>query len=500
MKSTIHLYILRIVVAFIVFVLPVSCNLQGTNVNPNASTQVSVSAVLTGAEVALGFNLGVNAGLIANIYIQQASGANGDAASFDNYTSSTQYFNQTWRGFYGDVLDELKIVKTAATKQQLPYYSGIARVLSVYGYGTLTDLFGDIPYKESLYGNNVTNPAYDKQQDIYSDLQLQLDSAILELSLPSDKNFGALPAADDVIYGGNVSRWVALAYTLKARYALHLSRLGSSAAAQQALNALYDGSRYRGIADNTGDAQVVFGSATTNANPFYQQNANRPGWIGLGASFVNLLNGNAVTDDPTKPEGAFPDPRRAYFATPYPVGSNTYRGSAPGVPGAFSVIGSYYGTATSPVIISSFSEAKFIEAEARYRVNAADPQAQTALELAVKASFARVISNSTDPYATADKQVAYITAKAILKQDATADINTIITQKYIALFLQPEVWTDYRRTGFPAIPLAKNATSADNPNGQIPRRIPYPQNEQSLNRNTPTGSGYQTPALWWDKQ
>lgn len=489
----------RLFIVVSMLAVPASCSLENTNVNPNASTQVSVSAVLTGAEVALGFNLGVNAGLIANIYIQQASGANGDAASFDNYASSIQYFDQTWRGFYVDVLDELKIVRTTATQQQLPYYSGIARVLSVYTYGTLTDLFGDIPYKESLYGNNISNPVYDKQEDIYKSLQEQLDSAITELSLPAASNQGALPATDDVVYGGNIERWKSLAYTLKARYAIHLTKINSTTAAQAVLNALYDGTRYRGIADNSGDALVVFGASTTNANPFYQQNTNRPGWIGLGASFVNLLNGNAVTDDPTKPEGLLVDPRRAYFATPYPVGSSTYRGSAPGVPGAFSVIGSYYGTATSPVVISSFSEAKFLEAEARWRINPADPLAKTALEAAIRSSFQRVVSNSADPYATPEKQQAYITAKAILNGDSGGDLSTIITQKYIALFLQPEAWSDYRRTGYPALPLAKNATSVANPNGQIPRRIPYPQNEQSLNRNTPAGSGYQTPALWWDK-
>lgn len=279
----------RLFIAAGMLTAPASCSLEDTNVNPNASTEVSVSAVLTGAEVALGFNLGVNAGLIANIYIQQASGANGDAASFDNYASSTQYFNQTWRGFYVEVLDELKIVRTTAAQQQLPYYSGISRVLSVYSYGTLTDLFGDIPYKESLYGNNITNPAYDKQEDIYKSLQEQLDSAIAELSQPAGNNLGALPATDDVIYGGNIERWKSLAYTLKARYAVHLTKINSKTAAQAVLDALYDGARYRGIADNSADALVVFGASTTNANPFYQQNTNRPGWIGLGASFVLSL-------------------------------------------------------------------------------------------------------------------------------------------------------------------------------------------------------------------
>jgi len=476
-----------------------SCDLSKTNVNPNASSDVSLSAVLTGAEVSLGFTTGINAGLLTNIYTQQASGANGDAAPFDNYTTSPGYFNTTWLTYYTNVLTNLKIIQQTATTQQLPYYSGIARVLTAFSYGTLTDIFGNIPFKEALYGNGITNPVYDNQEDIYPALQSQLDSAIAELSQPVSANQGAVPASDDVIFKGVVSGWIATAYTLKARYAIHLSKVNATDAAQKVLSYLYNGTTWRGIQNNSTDAQVVFGSSTTNANPFYQQNTNRPGWVGLGASFVNLLNGNKVTDASTAAEGTNVDPRRAYFATNYPTGSTTYQGSVAGIPGAYSRIGSFYGVATAPVILVSYSEAKFLEAEARIILNAADPKAQTALEAAVRASFTKVISNSNDPYATAQKQTDYITAKATLTGAFAKDLETIITQKYIALFLQPEVWNDYRRTGYPAIPLAQNATHSANPNGQIPRRIPYPQNETSLNKNTPAGSTYQSPRLWWDR-
>ncbi|MDF2192339.1 SusD/RagB family nutrient-binding outer membrane lipoprotein [Paraflavitalea sp. CAU 1676] len=495
-KSSITNILKRSVLAASVITLA-GCDLTDTNNNPNASSEVSVSAVLTGAEVVLGFSLGVDAGLVANIYIQQVAGANGDAASFDNYTTSPGYFNSSWANFYTNVLDELQIVQRTATAQQLPYYSGIARVLTAYSYGTLTDLFGDIPYKEALNGNSVTNPKYDGQADIYKDLQAQLDTAITELSKPVSANLGATPFTDDVIFKGNIANWLATAYTLKARYAIHLSKANPQEAAKQVLAALYNAGVYRGVPSNAADAQVVFGSSATNANPYYQQNTYRPGWIGLGASFVNLLNGNKVTDAPTTPEGQNVDPRRAYFATP--SSGTTYRGSAPGVPGAFSRIGSYYGAATAPVILISYSEAKFLEAEARSILNPADPLAQTALEAAVKASFAKVISGTGDAYATPQKQAEYITAKATLTGNATKDLETIITQKYIALFLQPEVWSDYRRTGYPAIPLAANATHSANPAGQIPRRIPYPQREQSLNKNTPANSTYQQPKLWWDQ-
>ncbi|WP_143307576.1 SusD/RagB family nutrient-binding outer membrane lipoprotein [Chitinophaga vietnamensis] len=483
----------------LLLLLTAGCRLSGTNVNPNATPDAPVSAILSGAEVSLSFSLGVDAGLITGTVIQQVSGANGDAASNDNYTAGPARFNAVWSNFYYTSFENLRQLQVKAAQQQLPYYKGIARVLLTYGYSTLTDLFGDIPYSQALQLRGAATPVYDKQQDIYKDLQLQLDTALQELSQPASANKGALPGSDDLVFNGDTRKWIAATWTLKARLALHLSKQGAQQAATQALAYLYSNNSWRGIANSRQDALLNFGSAATNANPFYQQNVTRPGWVGLGAAFVNLLNGNGVKDPSTQAPAALVDPRRAYFATTSPSGSSTYRGSVAGVPGAFSLIGSYYGAPTSPVVLISFAEAKFIEAEARLILNAADPLAQTALQDAVKASFEKVITNADDPFATPAKQQAYITGKATLSGDFNADLQTVITQKYIALFLQPEAWTDYRRTGYPDIPLAQNATHALNPNGAIPRRFPYPQSEQSLNSHTPANTNYQTPRLWWDQ-
>lgn len=481
--------------AFALLIIP-SCNLQETNVNPNASSDAPLSVILSGTEGVLAYNLGLDAGLLSATVMQQATGANGDATANDNYTAIPGRFNGLWVNFYSNVLNELDIIVQKGKAQNAPQYTGIARVLTAFTYGTLTDSFGDIPFNQALKGRGNTAPVYDTQEQIYAGIQATLDSAIAELSQPVGTSATAPPAADDLIFKGNTQQWLAVAWTLKARYALHLSKLNATQAATQALNYLYDNSTYRGITTNAGDAQVIFGAAQTNANPFYQQQTQRPGWVGVGAAFVNLLNGNAVTDPSTKEPTQPVDPRRAYFIT---QDKGVYRGGVAGIPGAYSLIGPYYGSTTSPVALVTYAEAKFIEAESRLRLNPADPQAQTALTEAVTASFNKVISNTADPDATPEKRAAYLTAHATLTGDAEADLRTVITQKYTALFLQPEVWVDYRRTGYPELPLAVNATHSLNPNGQIARRFPYPQNEQSLNTSLPGASNYQEPRLWWDR-
>ncbi len=498
MKNKIHLRFFLAGLLILGIQLP-SCKLEKTNINPNASDDAPLSAILSGAEASLAFSAGID-GLLSSTVVQHTAGSNGDAVANDNYNAQPSRFNGVWNNNYTAVLHNLNQVVKKGRETNAPYYIGVAQILQAWTYGTLTDLFGDIPFSESLQGSGNINPKYDSQSEVYNGIQALLDSGIANLSKPTGSFISPPPGSDDLIFRGNTANWIAAAWTLKARYALHLSKVDVNAS-QKALDFLYNGAIYRGIASNAGDAQVTFGAAQTNANPYFQQNTNRPGWIGLGSAVVNLLKGNAITDDPAKAVTLPNDPRIASLATVYtaPSAPPVYRGARAGVPGAFSMIGSYYGQATSPVVLVSFAEAKLIEAEARVRIAAGDPLAQTALTAAVDANFNKVITSASDTNNTTIKKNDYKTAKATLTGTLATDLETIITQKYIALFLQHEVWVDYRRTGYPALTPAVGGSTGINPGGQIPRRFPYPQSEQNTNSSLPGASNYQTPKLWWDQ-
>ena len=57
-------------------------------------------------------------------------------------------------------------------------------------------------------------------------------------------------------------------------------------------------------------------------------------------------------------------------------------------------------------------------------------------------------------------------------------MNKIMTQKYIAMFAQPETWSDWRRTGIPA--LTPTSGSA------VPTNWDYAQNSYFFNSNSPS--------------
>lgn len=480
------LYVLSILIA-------VSCSktLEEANVNPNNPSDVPLTGLLPSAEVALAYNIAADYSIHSSVFIQQISGIGGFAVNDDKYNFSTANFNNPWNNTYTKSLINLAIINAKANVSDAPVYAGIAKILSAISLGILTDAYGDIPYGEALQ-TSILAPRYQSQEEIYGVIQGLLDSAIINLS-----QAGLIkPGNDDIIFKGDAGKWVAAAWTLKARYAIHLTKLNAQDAAQKALSYLYDGSVYRGIQNNDGDIAIVFGTANNQASPWFTQDAGRPGWYGMGAYFVDRLNGNAP--------GVSIDPRRAAFAAPRPAPAppDTYIGALPGVPSAASnIVGinTYYGVNTGPVSILNYPESKFIEAEARLILNPADPQVQSSLEEAVRASFKKVTSAS-DTFATAAKQEEYIQKIVTLSGTPEQQKEKIIGQKYIALYLNPEAWTDFRRTGYPVLSPASGGSSAINPNGQIPRRFAYPNSEATLNPNIPTTtSDLQQPKLWWDQ-
>jgi hypothetical protein len=144
-------------------------------------------------------------------------------------------------------------------------------------------------------------------------------------------------------------------------------------------------------------------------------------------------------------------------------------------------VGDYYGGKTSPLPLVTYYEAKFIEAEAALRAN--DPaRAAAAYNDAIKANLAEL--DADDP--------AYIAANAN-ETAATITLEKIMGQKYIAMFTQPEVWNDWRRTGFPAL--------TPNPDGNvnaIPRRYPTVQTERLYNTKATVVTDLLSK-VWWDE-
>lgn len=427
------------------------------NENPNSPTQVtSPKTLLTGGEIGTINNSTGNLTRQISLLTQHTNGNLFQSLDFTNYFL-TELDNETdWSNIYKTGVNLNQIIKQFGDKY--PYYSGMAKILLAMNMGYATDVWGDIPFSEAFQGVNNFSPKYDSQQNVIAQIQSYLDSAITDLSKPESANLG-LPAGDDIFYAGNIDKWKKLAYAIKARYALRLTqREGSTVAAQKALNYLQNS--FTSSSDNL----VARFDGGNNQNLWFAFDNQRSGYMSMGKYFIDLLKNTS-------------DPRLHYYAALDTSGG--YSGSAPEDSNTdASPFGNYFaGSASTSNIIFSYSEIKFIEAEAQFRLgNTA--AAQAALKAAVSASLIDVTGTDNPTFATT--------------ASATVTLQNIITQKYSSLFTTMEPYNDWRRTGFPVLTANQNSQSK-----KIPLRLITPKAERTLNNNAVVVSDVSIP-VWWD--
>ncbi len=427
------------------------------NNDPNNPTDVGLAQLLAPVEVNLGYVVGGELARFNCAWMQQLAGLQSQAQDWDVYNITESDVNDDWSWYlYAPGMINCKIMLEKAASGDSPHYAGVAKILMAYHLGVVTDSWGDAPYSDALKGNdNHFESKYDTQQEIYNTIFTLLNGAITDLQSATSV-FD--PGPEDIIYGGDLDKWQKTAYALKARYSLHLAKKNGPAAYSDALAAVTNA-----YTSNDDDFKVIYGTAYNNSNPMYQSEQERPGYYSANTTMMNMLNSTT-------------DPRRDVYFT----GSS---GSASGVPNtSAATIGPGYASTDSPVYLMSYAEVKFIEAEARFKLNASDPLALAACNEGLKASLQREGVYGDGTWFNAHKLTA-----------GSLTLEKIIIQKYLSSFLQIEIWTDWRRTGFPTLALATGAMTT-----QIPRRLPYPQDERLYNSdNMPTGL-ILTDRVWWD--
>ncbi|MEO0553782.1 MAG: SusD/RagB family nutrient-binding outer membrane lipoprotein [Bacteroidota bacterium] len=453
-------------------ILTGACEFGDTNVNPAIPADVSAQAIVPAAQTGLAFAVGGEMVRISGLFMQQFEGIN--AQQFDNYQYLVKASDMdgVWRRVYHNSLNPLVTVLRKAQDEDSKHTEGMVKVLIAHGIGSLSDMFGDVPYNDAFEGLTENNffPTYDEQEDVYTTVQTLLDEAIM--ALEGDAGAGPALGADDLMYGGDTDAWIRVAHSLKAKYYMHTSKVDADAYSN-ALSELGDG-----ISSNAEDFEFIFGSGPNEANPQYQFSQDRGGNIQMDDTFVRLM---LDLDDPR------------YNAFVVPILQEDDNGVVVDTVFSFDV-GTYYSMINSPVVYMSYAEMKFIEAEAELMENGDITAAEVALQDAITASLSKIIGSVDAAYVVANSDLQSLT-------DDEARLGQIMTQKYIALYSHGlETWTDFRRTGFPDLTPVSGGNNAFNLNGEIPRRLPYPQTEIDLNSsNVPITSPDFQDRFWWDQ-
>ncbi len=450
--------------------------------------------------------------LMAPVIYRTINGQYSAETYFGNYT---QYFvfqagnatgetsvSSLWTNVYLYVLPNILTIKEKANVLGATRYTAVADILTAINLGIATDTWDNIPYSQAGLGIENTTPTFDSQQAIYASIFGLLDNAIALLETPDNSIYKL--TNDDLIYGGNMDKWLKAAYTIKARYQLHLVSAGT-VSANEVLTTIS-----KGFTSNSDDFQMNY--TERDINPVYAQEvvarAQGNPHNDLASQLISSMNGDYY---PFQSAALTIDPRLLAFGE-LDVNSTEWKGfvsggggkSPDGTPGnARFLKDGYYTSKDSPIAIITYGEALFIKAEAAFLANGgtttstgSNSVAYTAYLDGIAASMAKYKVSGSD----------YLADPAIAVGEAGLMLNHIMKEKYIHNFLNPETFVDFRRYDFSdkvfvGLKIREEIDSSGEYPGEWFRRASYPSTEITRNRAN-VDANKQTPItpVWWDAQ
>jgi hypothetical protein len=428
-----------------------------------------------------------------------------------------------WATIYtGGGLIDLRNIEAAAAAGGDSVYLGVAKIWEAFTMGMASDMWSGIPYSQA--GVNAT-PDTDSQLTVYNAVQTRLREAINELTVDKASSHG--PLGNDFVFGGlspsnQRAAWIATAWTLKARYWLHVV----NAAANGRLPGLtapqvYDSAiaaANNGISDPTGahDFVSVHFSATTQQNMWsqFQQFSGFGADLEAGLPLVEYMKARS-------------DPRLGSYFCPFVTGSwaaggkhvkgdrivdkngnvekvtavtldslsGTTEPTWPTTPvGTATTTDNHvtwtltnitpYGGDSFNAVVSPDSVSNYACLPPRFAPTASVPfvtYAERELILAEANSTAARGAGGNDATALGflNAEHSGVPLPAVLGTvTGAALLDSIMLEKWVVMFQNVEGLLDYRRTCRPAItPVTGNFLNI----AFVPGRLFYPQSERNVN-------------------
>lgn len=461
-------------------------NFEDVNTNPDSSTNVNSSLLATGAIAGIMESSGTGKSFVTHLFITKYLGW-GEGAVSGQYND----FGRTDFSDYANLLDYQTMAELAPEGYE-EAYSGLASLLKAYVLFNHTLEVGDVPYTEILKGEEgLLTPVYDTQKDVCLHVLEDLESAYANLSVAKDFD-------GDIVFGGSAKQWAKVATALQLRVLIDLSKKESDAdlrVAERFRDVYQNGMLMESNSDNL---QLVYSDKAGQFYPYHSSGNKHWAYAMLSDFLVKLLKDNEdyrlfyfgkpaqaqvdagvdagswdafVGVDPTAPISEVKD----HYAAGDCSGLNTrYIEYAPG----------------EPLIRLGYAEQNFILAEAALR-GWIDADPAMYYKEGIRASMEFISSNTPDEeqyhygHPITDAYInEFLARESIqLSGDVETDMRKIMEQKYIAAFMQLpyQPYYDYRRTGYPILPINPETSQNFNAPDKLPMRWQYPDVEISYN-------------------
>jgi hypothetical protein len=444
------------------------------------------------------------------------------------YVKQERYASLLWEDNYvNEIKNILDGEERSRNNPAAKNLNGMCRVMKVYLFARMTDLYGDIPYTEAsgAYSKGKAAPAYDKQEDIYNDFFRQLDTAATRFSEGQDV------VSNDAFYGGSVGKWRKFTASLRLRLALRLARRNPVKAkeeVQKAYNAGviasmddncmmrhdnvqndYTDLRGNGLsaALNQGD---LIGYRMTTTFITQLQNTNDPRLYVMARNYLDKpfrpFERVDITEQVKAQVGSF-GVRPADFI--WDNWQNTIYVNTPDAQGVpvtnneqFIQVSNWLIAANAPFLHLGYAETELLLADASVRFNI---QLGVTAEEHYKKGLAagcRQLTIYPNAPVISDANIAKFIADNALQPGK--ELQQINTQLWVVYFMNgPEAYANVRRSGFPVLPSGFKAGYSDAT--KMPRRMEYPISEKSLNATHAGeaitrmgGKDDWNNRVWWD--
>jgi hypothetical protein len=472
----------------------------GKNDPNNISSIKDPGALYVGLEAFQMLNFEAQWGRTSAMYMQQVSGVARQQAGFDLYNMGSSDVDASYIAVFGQGgASEARRIQGLAQALNDSLYIGIAKVWEAFIIGQAASTWGAIPYSQAFNSLQYPKPKFDPQLTVYSEVEATLDSALIYLncatadSLPGSTNFGPtgtvaanISRNSEIIYAGRTPLqlkhvYAAVAHTLKARFYLHQVEVDPTKYDSALAQAL------QGISTPADDWNWFAASNPTSNNVWAQFQGSR-GDLGPAAALIHLMKARIASGLDVST-----DRFNFYFndASGAPcvlTGSallvdNGCTGNRPAAnanfPGgegnsSFNSVGAV--AFQQPAI--TYAENELIIAEAALQTGHTGT-AQTALDN-VRANEVYG-ADVSDGYANCTPQCAFAAQPSV-----TVTLQNIMEEKYIDLYLNVEVWNDWKRTCLPYLAPAATSVVSTTLQPSIPGRFPYGITEIDVNPNTPS--------------
>lgn len=458
-----------------------------------------------------------------NLFSDQYAQYFADVATY--FPSDRLFIRMDWVGaafnpIYTTMVPQLQTIMQKADSTSAEY--ALANVIWVLGFHRVTDYWGPIPYFSA--GQPATSVPYDPQDKIYDDFFKRLAEAVTVLKeKTSEKPYGG---SADLMYGGDVNKWVKFTNTLRLRLAMRISKVDPARAKSEAEAAVAGGV----LTDSPGDDAYMKRSETGGDNNGLSIMSD---WneFRMSASMESVLKGY---QDPRMPEYFLPAEKTGTYEGLRNGLTSTQQTEAINKADANSHVGPRWtnpnvyqggsaGFLATPQNVMATAEAYFLRAEGALLGWNMGGTPKDLYELGITNSMkqwgvadATIIQGYINSINTPIPPNDFLNSPALanipVKFDP-ADVNVqkqqIFLQKWLAMFPDgAEAWADYRRSRIlPLYPVA-NSDNPDipDPKTQWIRRIPFLLSETQNNKAAVEaavpllgGPDKVTTPLWWDK-